>query len=696
MSLPSARIRSTPVILIVAVMASLVPAASAAPTPDLVVSSVSVGPTTTVPGGIVKVTSVLKNTGRGTAGASVIRYYLSSDQSSGGDTRIGARKAGRIEAGKSLKLPAFVALPANVALGSHFVIACADDLEKIRESNERNNCRASKAITVEEMPLPDPAPYGAPDPVDATVATAASGAVSKEISATEGGQLELTTGGSKFTLTFPAGALLSDEVITMTPVTSVAGSPLGDQPVAAVQLGPEDLVLMKPAKLRLEPATEIPVAQQGPFGADGDGSDLILYPVEPVAERLVFPIMHFSTFGLFQTDAERRSTQVQRTAANTQSEMQQRIAEAAADARLQDAVGGSDDIEEAAENLQKVSKFELRYFFDRVARPMIALARFDRTLFPKALATWIAFIRQVDLLGLDLTSVLKDVEIREIEAWLGEGFKNFVEETYDECVEKHELATIGELVSIARQVDLFGETLFRTTGVQPLELARDCATFELDFDSTMRENADDVALFFLVADWDAETRVTGHPRMSPLKTAPGTGVLEYQRYEYSGEGTLYGFGPEPLGHCENTGTRTEAGVLEFAALDLALNPRWDPDADRWDVDPAVRSVTITPSDLYEYYNSVCNTGGHTDTTEEQQQLWLWAWEEFHGDEHFEGDPETGKPSGYMLRGWTTNLGNVEVVAELEIENEYHSTESGELHQYETTTILLKHAPPPRQ
>ena len=39
-------------------------------------------------------------------------------------------------------------MPAGTAAGTYRVIACADPKNKVRESNEKNNCRASGAFTV--------------------------------------------------------------------------------------------------------------------------------------------------------------------------------------------------------------------------------------------------------------------------------------------------------------------------------------------------------------------------------------------------------------------------------------------------------------------------------------------------------------------------------------------------------------------
>src|SRR6476659_4117757 len=90
------------------------------------------------PGGAVGVTLTVKRTG--TKKALGVRAYLSADaKRSKDDTRLGATRIKGTIASLSGKIPA--------ATKARYVVACADDPARLRERNERNNCKAT-AVTV--------------------------------------------------------------------------------------------------------------------------------------------------------------------------------------------------------------------------------------------------------------------------------------------------------------------------------------------------------------------------------------------------------------------------------------------------------------------------------------------------------------------------------------------------------------------
>ena len=123
-------------------LAALVGAAPAdAAKPDLVVRAVSV-----TPGASLTIADTTANAGRKRAKRSVTRFYLSTDpKRNAGDVRLpGARKVAALKPRKASKGTITAAVPA-LAAGSMFVLACADDLRKVRESKESNNCRATAA-----------------------------------------------------------------------------------------------------------------------------------------------------------------------------------------------------------------------------------------------------------------------------------------------------------------------------------------------------------------------------------------------------------------------------------------------------------------------------------------------------------------------------------------------------------------------
>ena len=130
-----------------ALATTLAPGAAAAPAPgpDLTVKTVTVSDSAK-PGDSIPVSVKVKNAGRSRAPATRTTFALSSDTSVGGDIALAARsKVKALKPGKSAGSRVTVVLPTSTPDGSYYVLACADAATKVRESAEKNNCRASKA-----------------------------------------------------------------------------------------------------------------------------------------------------------------------------------------------------------------------------------------------------------------------------------------------------------------------------------------------------------------------------------------------------------------------------------------------------------------------------------------------------------------------------------------------------------------------
>ena len=118
--------------------------------PDLVETTLSAPPATIARGASFAVTDTVLNQGAVASGTSTTRYYLSADQIKDGNDRLltGTRAVPALAAGATSSGTATVTVPSNMALGSYYLIACADNTTTVTESDETNNCRAS-ATTVQ-------------------------------------------------------------------------------------------------------------------------------------------------------------------------------------------------------------------------------------------------------------------------------------------------------------------------------------------------------------------------------------------------------------------------------------------------------------------------------------------------------------------------------------------------------------------
>jgi RHS repeat-associated protein len=146
------------------------PTALAARRADLVVSTLT-APRTGHPGDVLAVAVTVKNRGKAKAKKSQTGFLLSVDRTQGGNdvalTRTPVKSLGsRRRAARRLSL----SLPASASTRSRYLIACADVRRKVREANERNNCRATRLAVEARAP-----PFGALQPSPLTVAPPSGG-----------------------------------------------------------------------------------------------------------------------------------------------------------------------------------------------------------------------------------------------------------------------------------------------------------------------------------------------------------------------------------------------------------------------------------------------------------------------------------------------------------------------------------------
>jgi hypothetical protein len=123
------------------------------PAPNLTEFGVTLDPPLPVlaPGASFAVTDTVENSGSAPAGTSTTRYWLSTDTAkNAGDVLLsGQRSVPALIDGANHTGTAAVTIPGSTAMGTYYVLACADDRRAVKEDNENDNCRqASAAITV--------------------------------------------------------------------------------------------------------------------------------------------------------------------------------------------------------------------------------------------------------------------------------------------------------------------------------------------------------------------------------------------------------------------------------------------------------------------------------------------------------------------------------------------------------------------
>ena len=110
--------------------------------PDLVETSVTDPPSSESAGDSFPVTDKVENQGNRKAAASVTRYYLSSTgvKDTGAVLLTGSRSIPALVPGGISEGTVTVKIPSNTSDGIYYLLACADDTNKVAESNETNNC----------------------------------------------------------------------------------------------------------------------------------------------------------------------------------------------------------------------------------------------------------------------------------------------------------------------------------------------------------------------------------------------------------------------------------------------------------------------------------------------------------------------------------------------------------------------------
>ena len=119
--------------------------------PDLVVSSLSMAPVVVLQGSSFPVKDTTRNVGGATAVPGTTQYYLSTG---GHRTAIGRRLVPRLKPQRSSTHSATAKVPVTLEGGTYSLIACADGTHIVRESNERNNCRAAARKVIVKKPPP--------------------------------------------------------------------------------------------------------------------------------------------------------------------------------------------------------------------------------------------------------------------------------------------------------------------------------------------------------------------------------------------------------------------------------------------------------------------------------------------------------------------------------------------------------------
>ena len=139
-------------VLVVALATSAASGAVVRPKADLTVTVVKASPASLTAGSATTLNVTVKNVGRALASGSSTSIWLSRDAvRNAGDRKLGQKPVLAVRISRTAVASIRVVVPAGTPTGTRYVLACADELRRIAEANERNNCRAAR-ITVTAPP----------------------------------------------------------------------------------------------------------------------------------------------------------------------------------------------------------------------------------------------------------------------------------------------------------------------------------------------------------------------------------------------------------------------------------------------------------------------------------------------------------------------------------------------------------------
>ena len=246
--------------------------------------------------------------------------------------------------------------------------------------------------------------------------------------------------GTRYTLAIPAGALVDEKAISVTPLAS-ATTARGVRLVGGAQFAPEGLAFAKPATLTIDVPRGSTARLHG-FAWFGVGRNVHRYPVRASGRRLILRVAHFSGVG---------------------------------------AASGADDWLPKA-----VSALTIQY--GRYIRPAMRRAETDDSQIESAFNAAFGWQHEVEVAGLQERFKTWREEIRTSFA---KAIRNALEKATDRCVDGHDLTQVGRLFSLARTVQLFH---IAVPGADPFDRAVQCARFELDAEIVIRMDQGDTSI----------------------------------------------------------------------------------------------------------------------------------------------------------------------------------------------------------
>ncbi len=417
-------------------------------------------------------------------------------------------------------------------------------------------------------------------PVSLEITIDSARAVTKTITARGGGTLSATgSDGTRYRLSFPDSALLSDATITLIPVRAVKGLPLAGGSLAAVHIEPSGLQLMRAATLTIRPVVDVPVGEQVAYSYAGTGDDAYRYPLSADPGKIEMKILHFSGYGFGRAAPDDPGRQALQQASAMESRLQARVAESLGRLRRAALLGEPEDPNFAAEMDDASSEY-----YDTVLRPLMQRGETDERMAECCMQRYLGWERSNQLFGgsddLDedrrasandpraAALVKRRTEAAaSVQKILANAYAKGMERAVRQCREEHDLNAMLTLLTLERQMQLLGVSNGeRVEFAKAYEAISNCLNFEVEFRSGFDVQMRGAHLTEAVA---AKIPVDATKLM---RGDYASGPLNYLR------STLRIDPNAPLNFFKGriTGTGTSPGTMVVQSIDWDRNPREEP------------------------------------------------------------------------------------------------------------------------
>jgi hypothetical protein len=457
-------------------------------------------------------------------------------------------------------------------------------------------------------------------------------AVSGAISSAAGGTLKATgANGVQYVLHFPPGAFAGDETVSMTPVSAVHGSPLGNL-VGAVAIAPDGMELVKAATLTLSTPEHVSPQQDAGFAAGSGGKDFSLYPLSAPGKAKApgkapalaaddaggtsMSVSTLSTYGVSSATNAQVNTALANPPFTTEAQFQQLLVAAIRNGQV-------DTIDSL-----------LGAYFTQVVTPLVNQGLKDYTQVDAAVDSLLGWANTVEGLGYSTDSKTA-AYFQKYLPLLTQLLVYEAQKLYEDCKGNHNLRELRQLLLGQRQAAELGVDL------GPLsDAAERCGHFQLDVTSDLKNMEGNVTF---LADLSAKIDLS----MDAGGIVTGNGDPVFTLWQVNvGAGAYCG------------AYKTVAPYIQpVEVYDLGLDDNLDlvryANSHGFGYllpQPGIE-LTFQPGNSREQFDRNCPGLGWQGPFTEEGGLWWYAWRYFHQGEMISNPATVAQPK-FLLKNWT--------------------------------------------